>query len=68
MLSVASRKFATYFCLVVLSEAKDLCIPALQADTQVLRFAQDDSWGLCRELAGHDAKRARTNSTTSGVT
>ena len=29
--------------IVILSEAKDLWIPALQANAEVLRFAQDDN-------------------------
>ncbi len=62
-----SHKFATYSCLVILREVKDLLFCRCVRQ-QVLRFAQDDNCVLRRELAKDDAKRIRTNSTTSGVT
>jgi len=37
---------------VILSEAKDLCIPALRENAWVFRFAQDDNSSSCREFFG----------------
>ncbi len=52
---------------VILSEAKDLLSSHCRGQ-QVLRFSQGDNYALCCEIAWRDNKRARTNSTTSGVT
>ncbi len=43
--------------LVILNEAKDLCICAVSY--VVLRFIQDDSVDLCHELAGRHTGRLR---------